>query len=191
FWVRATNDGRFEIPNVRPGAYTLHAFADGVLGEFAKADVTIGSGKVDLGKIAWAPVRHGKQLWDIGVPNRNGSELFRGESYWEPEIPLDYAKLFPNDVNFVVGKSDFHRDWFFQQVPHNENPDAKANPFFGISIGTGRDAKPAPGRATPFAVTFDTAAVPHGRATLRVALCGTGTRDLEIALNDQAVGKIM
>jgi len=24
-------------------------------------------------------------------------------------------------VNFTIGKSDFHKDWFFEQVPHNEN----------------------------------------------------------------------
>ena len=31
FWVDGAVDGRFTIPNVRPGKYTLHAFADGVL----------------------------------------------------------------------------------------------------------------------------------------------------------------
>ena len=181
FWARASDDGRFEIPHVRPGTYTLRAFADGVLGEFAKASVTIGTGKIDLGKITWTPVRHGKQLWDIGIANRNGAELFKGESFWRPEIPLTYATLFPNDVNYVVGKSDFSKDWFFQQVPHNESPDAKVEPFYGIR---------APGRATPFAISFDTAAKSKGRAFLRVALCGTGNRDLEIALNDQSLGKI-
>lgn len=181
FWTRATDDGRFELKNVRPGTYTLHAFADGVLGEFAKADVTIGSGKIDLGKIVWAPVRHGKQLWEIGIPNRNGAELFKGEAYWEPEIPLEYAKLFPSDVNFVVGKSDFRKDWFFQQVPHNESAGAKSEPFYGIR---------AAGRATPFAVTFDVAAAAKGKAALRLALCGTATRQLEITVNDQPAGVI-
>ncbi|MEY2881045.1 MAG: hypothetical protein RLZZ15_3425, partial [Verrucomicrobiota bacterium] len=181
FWTRATDDGRFEIPNVRPGTYTLRAFADGVLGEFAQADVKIGSGKIDLGKISWTPVRRGRQLWEIGIPNRNGSEFFRGESYWEPRIPLDYATLFPNDVNFVVGQSDFRKDWFFQQVPHNENADAKVEPFFGIRT---------PGRATPFAVTFDFASAPRGRATLRLALCGTSARTLDITVNGRSAGTI-
>lgn len=181
FWTRATDAGRFEIPDVRPGTYTLRAFADGVLGEFAKANVTIASGKVDLGRVTWTPVRHGRQLWEIGLPNRNGSELFKGESFWKPEIPLDYAKLFPNDVNFVVGKSDYRKDWFFQQVPHNEDPDAKPLPYRGIT---------SEGRATPFAVTFDLDAQTRGRATLRVAICGTGARELEITVNDQPAGTI-
>ena len=27
-------------------------------------------------------------------------------------------QLFPNDVNYVIGKSDYHKDWYFQQPPH-------------------------------------------------------------------------
>src|ERR1700756_4200378 len=41
FWIRAGENGTFNIPNVLPGKYTLHAFADGVLGEFSKTDITI------------------------------------------------------------------------------------------------------------------------------------------------------
>jgi rhamnogalacturonan endolyase len=182
FWTRGDDDGRFEIPLVRAGTYVLHAFADGVLGELVRREIVVAPGQpLDLGRIDWRPVRRGKQLWEIGVPNRNGAEFFKAESYWEPEIPLEYARLFPRDITYVVGRSDFRRDWFFQQVPHNENPAAKAEPFFGI-----RSA----GRATPFAVRFASAAPPRGRATLRLALCGTATRELEIAVNDQPAGRI-
>jgi rhamnogalacturonan endolyase len=34
FWARADGEGRFSIPNVRVGTYALHAFGDGILGEF-------------------------------------------------------------------------------------------------------------------------------------------------------------
>lgn len=182
FWTRADPDGGFELPNVRPGTYTLRAFADGVLGEFVQTGVVVSPGQpLDLGTLRWQPVRRGRQLWEIGIPNRNGSEFFKAESYWEPTIPLEYARLFPNDVHFVVGRSDFRRDWFFQQVPHNEDPNAKAEPFWGI-----RSA----GRATPFTVEFDLGAKPTGTATLRVAFCGTATRELDVAVNGQPAGKI-
>jgi rhamnogalacturonan endolyase len=106
FWVDAGEDGRFTLPNIRPGTYVLRAMADGVLGEFAKADVVVPAGKpLDLGKLKWQPVRRGRQVWDIGIPNRTAAEFFKAESYWEPELPLEYAKLFPNDVNYVIGKS--------------------------------------------------------------------------------------
>src|SRR6185436_19362244 len=63
FWADGAEDGAFTITNVRPGKYTLHAFANGVLGEFAHAAVvTVEAGKtLDLKDLEWKPVRHGKQ----------------------------------------------------------------------------------------------------------------------------------
>lgn len=182
FWARGETDGRFAIPHVRAGTYTLHAFADGVLGEFAQAEVKVAAGQpLDLGKLTWKPVRRGKPLWEIGVANRNGSEFAGAEKFYDPTMPLNYAKLFPNDVKFVVGKSDPARDWFFQHVPHNENPAAKVEPFYGIR---------SEGRATPYAIQFELAAAPRGKAILRVALCGSGAREIGVAVNGQDAGKI-
>jgi rhamnogalacturonan endolyase len=167
---------------VRTGRYTLHAFADGVLGEFAKADVTVEPGRpLDLGHLPWAPVRRGRQLWAVGIPNRTGSEFFKGEEYADPEISLKYATLFPNDVNYVIGRSDFRKDWFFQHVPHNEDPNARAVPFSGVRGN---------GRATPFAVAFDLPDEPRGRATLRLAICGTGARAIDVTVNDRPAGRV-
>jgi rhamnogalacturonan endolyase len=167
---------------VPTGTYTLRAIADGVLGEFALADIVVKAGQpLDLGSLAWKPMRRGKPLWEVGVPNRTASEFAGADQFWLPEMPLKYATLFPNDVNFVVGKSDPRRDWFFQHVPHNEDPAAKSRPYFGITT---------PGRATPYAITFDLADGPRGKATLRVAICGGGARSLGVAVNGQNVGKI-
>ena len=177
FWVRADAAGKFTIPNVRPGAYTLHAIADGVLGDFSLSNVTVVAGeKLALGKIVWQPVRYGRQLWDIGIPNRNGSEFFGGDNYYHWGWYLGYAVLYPHDVNYVIGQSDFRKDWFFEQVPHNENP---AN-----TTGSGQ------GRSTTWTVTFNLPAAPHGKATLRLAICGVGTRSLTVEMNDQSLGSI-
>jgi len=183
FWARGADNGRFSIPNVRAGTYTLRAFADGVLGEFAQANVTVKAGQpLDLAMLEWKPVRRGKQLWEVGVPNRNGSEFAGADKFFDPAMPLNYAKQFPDDVKFVVGKSDPARDWFFQHVPHNENPAAKVEPFYGI-----RSA----GRATPYAIRFDLgSAAPRGRAILRVAICGSGAREIGVTVNDAPAGKI-
>jgi rhamnogalacturonan endolyase len=182
FWTKGHSDGRFEIPHVRPGKYTLHAFADGVLGPFAKTDIVVEPGKrLDLGKLTWTPVRKGKPVWEIGIPNRNASEFAGGDKYWEPMAPLNYATLFPNDVNYIVGKSDFRKDWYFAHVPHNEDPNAKPGGFSGIT---------SPGRATPFSVTFDLTSPPKGKATLRFAICGTATRTVDVTVNDQPAGQL-
>jgi len=45
FWVQSdSRDGRFTIPKVSPGEYTLYALADGVLGEFARDGVVVDAG---------------------------------------------------------------------------------------------------------------------------------------------------
>ena len=179
FWVRGTADGKFAIPNVRPGTYELHAIADGVLGEYAKADVTVGAGgKVDLGKLVWTPVRYGRQLWQIGIPNRSASEFLNGNDHWHWGEYVEYAKLFPNDVNYTVGKSDFHKDWFIYQVPHDESlPDP---------LGKGR------GRETPWTVNFSLAAKPLAgqHAVLRLAIAGASARSIAVKVNGKDAGTV-
>lgn len=184
FWARGSADGTFSIPHVPAGTYTLRALADGVLGEFAQAEIVVAGGRpLDLGTLAWQPVRRGRPLWEIGVPNRTATEFAGADRFWVPESPLEYPARFPHDVHFAVGRSDPARDWFFQHVPRNEDPAAKSRPFFGIT---------APGRATPYSISFDVAgsAPPRGRATLRVAICGGGAREIGVAVNDRDVGKL-
>jgi rhamnogalacturonan endolyase len=178
FWVHGSPDGHFTIPKVRPGRYELHAISDGVFGEFQKTDIVVGpGGEVDLGRLDWTPVRFGKQLWQIGLPNRSASEFLMGNDHWHWSLYLKYASLFPHDVNYTIGKSDWHKDWFIYQVPHAENDD-----------GTGRSR----GRATPWRIHFDLAdSTPlDGKAVLRLALSGVGTRSIDVAVNGQPAGQI-
>jgi len=217
FWNDGTEDGKFTITQVRPGNYTLHAFADGVLGEFAQANITVSAGKtLDLGKIEWKPVRYGKQLWEIGYPNRDASEFYKGDgdNYWLWGWNLRYALLYPNDLTYTVGKSDYHKDWFFEEVPHAEdlsfvNPAAKdpANQRFGWVKAESLDDYPQTdtrgpwavygrGRATTWTIKFNVDKAAQGSAILRVALAGadggggggsTGS-GLAVAVNGQSVG---
>ena len=141
FFNDGAEDGKFAITKVIPGKYTLHATADGVLGDFAQADITVEPGKtIDLGKLVWKPVRFGKQVWEIGTPDRAAEEFLKGDgqNFWLWGWNLRYALLFPNGLTYTVGKSDPHKDWFFEEVPTATNlsfvnPDAKdpANQRFG------------------------------------------------------------
>ncbi len=179
FWVRGAEDGSFVIRNVRPGTYQLHAVADGVLGAYdATASVTIVPGqKLDLGTIEWHPVRYGKQIWQIGTPNRSAKEFLKGDDHWHWGMYIEYAKLFPNDIDFSVGKSDPAKDWFIYQVPHDTDfkPD-------------GRDQ----GRATPWTIHFEmpSGVQPTGKATLRFGLDGVSTRSLAISVNGKDAGTV-
>jgi rhamnogalacturonan endolyase len=165
FWVRGDQDGRFSVPNVRPGTYTLHAIADGVLGEFQKTQVTVAEGKaIDLGQLEWKPVRYGQQLWEIGVPNRSAQEFRHGDHYWQWGLYNEYAKEFPSDVTYVIGKSDYRKDWNFCQPPRGN------------------------GKGTTWSIVFDLPNAPKGKAILRLAIAGNSARQIQLAVNGQASG---
>ena len=169
YWTRADPTGAFTIRNARPGAYVLYAFNDGILGEFSRADVAIAAGKtLDLGTLFWTPVRYGRQVWEIGIPNRSAEEFRHGDHYWEWGLYNLYPQEFPNDVNFVIGNSDWSRDWNYAQPPRVDNK--------GIWHGT------------TWRITFDLANVTPGKATLRLALCGTRDTQIDAAVNGHPIG---
>jgi rhamnogalacturonan endolyase len=182
FWVQGTPDGRFAIPNVRPGTYELHAIADGVLGEYQKAEVEVGTGRtLDLGKLEWTPVRYGVQVFQIGVPNRSASEFLLGNDHWHWGLYVEYSKLFPNDVNYTVGKSDWKKDWFIYQVPHAPPDNQTDDP-------TGKGS----GRATTWTIHFNMGreAPRAGKAVLRLALDGVSTRSIDVGVNGKPAGQV-
>ncbi|MGO8701901.1 MAG: polysaccharide lyase family protein [Limisphaerales bacterium] len=205
FWNEGADDGKFIISNVRPGTYTLHAFADGVLGEYTSFNVTVAAGQtLDLGKLEWKPVRYGKQVWEIGYPDRTGGKFYKGDgsNYWLWGWCVRYGDLFPNDITYTIGKSDYHKDWFFEQVPHAlsdawKNPEVKdpLNQRFGwVKAGSpGEDMwhTIGRGRATTWTIRFTMDKAPKGEAFLRVALAGAdGTGGLAVAVNGTNVGVI-
>ena len=212
FWNDGTEDGQFTLTNVRAGNYTLHAMAEGVLGDFAQANITIEAGKpVDLGKLEWKPVRYGTQLWDIGYPDRTGGKFFKGDgaNYWLWGWNMRYALLFPNDITYTIGQSDYHKDWFFEEVPHATdlsfvNPDAKdpANQRFGWVHSESLDEYPQTntsgpwriwgrGRETVWKIKFNLNQPGQGYAAFRVATAGVnGISQLAVTVNGQSAGAI-
>jgi rhamnogalacturonan endolyase len=204
FWSDGDEDGTFTIPNVRPGTYTLHAFGDGVLGEFAQSNITVEAGKtVDLTKLEWKPVRYGRQVWEIGYPDRTGGKFYKGDgaNYWLWGWCLRYGDLFPNDITYTIGQSDYHKDWFFEQVPHAlseawKNPEAKdpLNQRFGWVKVQGSDTwrSIGQGRATIWTIKFNMDQTPKGQAALRVGLAGAdGNGGLAVNVNGQSAGSIL
>jgi rhamnogalacturonan endolyase len=126
-------------------------------------------------EMVWTPVRYGRQLWDIGIPNRKASEFFKGDDYFHWGMYLQYGKLFPRDVDFTIGKSDYARDWFFEQVPHAAPDD---------TTGRGRT------RPTNWTIRFNEPASLHGQAILRLAICGIGARSIAVSVNDKPAGML-
>jgi len=171
FWVRADSLGNFSIPNIRPGQYNLYAFADGILGEYKKTDITITTGEnTNLGQLIYTPLRYGKPLWEIGIPDRSAAEFRHGDHYWQWGLYMLYPKEFPEDVNFTIGKSNWSTDWNYCQ-PVVIGPDYQVI------------------RGTKWQINFDMPKKATGKATLRLAICGS--RDGEViyvALNGKPIG---
>lgn len=194
FWTRADASGRFTIPNVRPGGYTLRAIADGVIGEFNLTDVGVAAGQLQqLGELTWQPTRYGRTLWQIGVPDRTAREFRHGDHYWQWGLYFQYPKEFPNDVNYIIGRSNWRRDWNYVQPPRiltqnlpvtSEDEDA-ANAAADFVRRSGRDVK-----STTWTVSFALNQKPRGSATLRLAFCGTHAGcNVEALVNDQSIGE--
>ena len=171
FWVRADRDGRFTIPNVRPGSYTLYTFVDGVMDEFRRDNVAVAKGlTLDLGVLNYTPVRHGRQLWQIGTPDRTAREFRHGDDYRQWGLWLKYPEEFPKGVTFTIGQSHERTDWNYAQP----------------TVQTTR--KPA---GTKWDVLFDLGEKPKsGRATLRLALAGATNADLVVLVNGKSIGEI-
>jgi rhamnogalacturonan endolyase len=169
YWARADAAGGFTIPNARPGVYTLYAFTDGVLGDFSRAEVHVEPGKTTaLGDLTWTPRRYGRQLWEIGVPNRSAEEFRHGDHFWQWGLYNLYPQEFPHDVDFIVGKSDWRRDWNYVQPPR---PDGKGG-----------------WKNTTWRIRFDLQQAPQGTATLRLAICGARGGPVDAAVNGRSIG---
>lgn len=195
FWARADADGNFEIRNIRPGTYTMHAFGDGVLGEYSRPSVAVAAGEnKSLGELTWQPARYGRTLWQIGVPDRTAREFRHGDHYWQWGLYYQYPEEFPQDVNFIIGQSDWRRDWNYAQPPRLT---AKNLPVLNEDEeSTGNDnAESMPAHATrgltetTWRIQFTLTNAPTGPATLRLAFAGAreGSR-VTVALNDRLIG---
>ncbi|HEY8748793.1 MAG TPA: polysaccharide lyase family protein [Tepidisphaeraceae bacterium] len=169
YWARVDATGRFTIPHVRAGIYTLYAFTEGVLGDFSRADVRVEPGvTTNLGELNWVPVRYGRQLWEIGIPDRSAGEFRHGDHYWQWGLYNLYPQEFPDDVDFVIGKSDWRRDWNYAQPPR---PD-----------GNGRWSD------TTWRIRFNIDRPLRGTATLRLAICGARGGTVDVSLNGMPIG---
>jgi len=169
YWARADATGHFTIPNARPGNYTLYAFTDGVLGDFSRADVQIEAGKTtNLNELAWIPMRYGRQLWDIGIPNRSAMEFRHGDHYWQWGLYNLYPEEFPHGVDFIVGKSDWKRDWNYAQPPMPNGKGGWTNSTWKIRFNLDHGLK--------------------GTAILRLAICGARGGPVDVAVNGTGVG---
>jgi rhamnogalacturonan endolyase len=192
FWTHADAQGRFEIPQVRGGGYTLHAIADGVLGEFTLTNISVAAGKpLALGRLDWVPRSFGRTVWQIGVPDRTAREFRHGDHFWQWGLYFKYPAEFPQDVNYVVGKSDWRHDWNYVQPPRIRSTQVAV-----VSEEDEKDENAPPdmrrGAVQPstWSISFVMPRASLGTATLRLAFCGTHAGcNVELLVNGRSVGE--
>ncbi|MFN3409952.1 MAG: polysaccharide lyase family protein [Limisphaerales bacterium] len=191
FWTQPDETGRFIIPHVRPGEYALHIFADGVLGDSVLTNVTARPGAtLDLGDLVWQPPRFGRTLWEIGIPNRTAREFRNGDRYWHWGRYFEYTRDFPKDVDFVIGQSDWRRDWNYVQPPRIESLKVPVVSEADEDTAPATPAWRSPVQPSTWRIRFALTNAPTGTATLRLAFCGTHAGcNVSVRVNGETVGE--
>ncbi len=116
YWTTAKADGSFSIEGVRPGTYRLSVYRTGIFGDFHIDNVIVSAKKINkLPTQVWTPATFGKELWQIGVPDRNSAEFRNGVNFRNYGNQLLFPQQFPNGVNYVIGKSNPATDWNYVQ----------------------------------------------------------------------------
>jgi rhamnogalacturonan endolyase len=136
--------------------------------EFRQDGITVrAGGRTDLDPMTWIPVRYGRQLWQIGTPDRTAKEFRHGDDYREYALWNQFPKDFPNGVNFVIGQSKERTDWNYAQVNEQKN---------GQWVGT------------TWNILFDMPQAPvTGAGILRLAFAGAHNAKLTVYVNGRPV----
>jgi rhamnogalacturonan endolyase len=161
FSAQADFGGHFSIPHVRPGAYSLYAYATGgfigeITDQYEQDGIAIAGPRVDLGKLTWAPPRYKHFLWQIGQADRKASEFKLGN------LPRQYGlwNQVPANLSYTIGQNTPKNDWYYAQT----------------QVGT-------------WTINFDLRETYSGNAHLTVALAGLSrTAAVTVAVNGTAVG---
>ncbi|RVW46020.1 hypothetical protein CK203_068593 [Vitis vinifera] len=197
FWVQTDLNGNFTIKNVIPGAYGLHGWVPGFIGDYLdNARITVSS------ETTWqfdlCSIRDGPTVWEIGFPDRttigfyvpdvnpmyanklflNSPEKFRQYGLWDR-----YTDLNPkSDQVFTIGVSDPKKDWFFAHVDSSINLYALTRETTFYRRGEANKYLP-----TQWEIKFNLDSVTSGIYKLRLAMASATRADLKVHINDMDV----
>jgi rhamnogalacturonan endolyase len=141
FSVKADADGKFTLPHVRPGTYTLYAWQTQgpITQSLAKDGIVVSGDSLDLGAVDWDPPYHPNLIWQIGKADRMADEFKFGDqprtSQWMLQVPAD--------LTFTIGQSKEINDWYYAQksgtwtVKFNLDKIPAGNAYLTIAIAGG------------------------------------------------------
>lgn len=112
YYGKTTADGKFTLPHVRAGHYTLYAYGCNQTAQFSKADITVEPNTTtSTGSLLWQPRTHGNTLWQLGIADRTT----RGFQLSNHAREYGLFDLVPDTLNFTIGKSKT-TDWYYAQT---------------------------------------------------------------------------
>lgn len=113
FWATTDENGDFTIKNVRPGNYSLYAYAQAgeVTDMLEVDDITVTEGEQSLGTVNWTPKKYENLLWMIGENNRRSDEFH----YSDTTRQYGLWNLVPQNLTYTIGESDPKKDWYYAQ----------------------------------------------------------------------------
>jgi len=113
FSTRADAAGRFVLPHVRPGSYSLYAAVPGITDEFRQDHIVVKANqKTNLGTILFSPACYSARLWEIGVAD------LRTTGFRLSDQPRQYGldHTVPADLTYTIGASSPSLDWYYTQA---------------------------------------------------------------------------
>lgn len=111
--VRTDKAGKFEIPAVRAGSYTLYAWGDNQTDAYIHNNIiTDGKTTTGTGTLQWNPATHGHTLWQLGTADRTT----RGFRYSNHPREYGIFELVPDSLTYTIGKSIDSTDWYYAQT---------------------------------------------------------------------------
>ncbi|WP_151729638.1 polysaccharide lyase family protein [Thermogemmatispora aurantia] len=161
FTTVADSAGNFTLRQVRPGSYSLYAWANGgsigdITDQYELDNVNVSGTSTNLGTLTWTPVRYSTLLWQIGTADRKAAEFRLGN------LPRQYGlwNQAPANLTYTIGSSTPANNWYYAQT----------------AVGT-------------WNVNFSLSQSYSGDAHLTVALAGmTRTAAVTIRVNGTAIG---
>lgn len=113
FWAETDDEGSFTIGNVRPGSYSLWAYAlnGSATGYFEQRNIEVtAGGNNDVGTLTWSPVRYDNILWQIGETDH------LAEGFQLSDLPRQFElwKKVPASLTYTIGTST-DDDWYYAQ----------------------------------------------------------------------------
>jgi rhamnogalacturonan endolyase len=117
FTTHADANGNFSLPKVRPGSYSLYAWANGssigdVTDQYERDNITVSGTTQNLGTLTWTPALYSHLLWQIGTADRKADEFNLGSA----QRQYGLWNQVPANLTYTIGQSAPANNWHYAQT---------------------------------------------------------------------------